>query len=286
MNNINKITHIDPSVNFFRATVLEVYQSLDLLIFLVWRNIKIRYTQTVLGALWAVLQPFLTMVVFSVFFGKFAKVGPDGLPYSIWSFCALVPWFFFSDGISRGSNSIVGNQNLIKKIYFPRILLPISENIAVFLDFTIGFIFLLLMGCVYGYFPNISFLWFLPYSIFIAFISSVSASVFFSALNVKFRDVRYVVPFFVQLLMFISPVVYTVKMIPSSIEIFGRELPLISLYYLNPMAGVIESVRFSMLGVNQPSYFNLALSASTACTCSIFSMWFFFKKESEFADIV
>ena len=255
----------------------ELWEFRELLFFFVWRDVKVRYKQTVLGASWAILQPFFTMVVFSLFFGKLAKMPSDGIPYPIFSYAALVPWTFFSNGISKGASSLVGGGNLLKKIYFPRMALPISSTLAGIVDFILAFIVLIIMMIYYNIFPTSNIIW-LPFLLLLALISCLGVALWLSAMNVQFRDVRYVVPFIVQAWLFATPVVYPASLIKDS---FWQ-----AIYALNPMVGVIEGFRWALLGTDTAPGPLIAVSATVAVILLLSGAFYFRRMERTFADVV
>jgi lipopolysaccharide transport system permease protein len=273
---------IRPSRGWASLKLAEVWEYRELFYFLVWRDIKVRYKQTVLGILWAVLQPFLTMVVFSIFFGKLANVESEGLPYPIFSYAALLPWTFFAQGLTQSANSLVGSSNLIKKIYFPRVIMPASSVIAGVMDFAFAFVVLLGMMAYYGIWPS-SAIVFLPFLILLAFGASLGAGMWLSALNVEYRDIRYAVPFFVQLWLFVSPVIYPAGKVTEKLASAG--LPG-WLYGLNPMVGVIEGFRWTLLGVGGNPAPLIAAGAAVTAALLLSGTFFFRRMEKTFADIV
>src|SRR5687767_10389004 len=205
------VAHIRPSKGWVSLRLGELFEYRELLVFLVWRDIKVRYKQTVLGASWALIQPFFTMVVFSLFFGRLAKIPSDGVPYPIFSFAALVPWTFFATSLTNSSNSLVGSSNLIKKVYFPRLAIPIATVLSGLVDFAIAFMMLIGMMLWYGVTITSNVLW-LPFFLLLALVTALGVGLWLSAMNVKYRDVRYVVPFLTQFWLFATPVAY-----PSSL---------------------------------------------------------------------
>src|SRR6266404_9307461 len=229
---------IRPQTGWTAAGLKELWEYRELLYFLIWRDVKVRYKQTVLGAAWAIIQPFCTMLVFSIFFGRLAKMPSDGIPYPIFSYAGLVPWMFFASGLSQSSNSLVGSANLITKVYFPRLTIPISTVLSGVVDFALSFAVLLVMMLYYGIRPTWNILW-LPLFLLLAVVTALGVGLWLSALNVQFRDVRYVVPFITQFWMFATPIAY-----PSSLL---RE-PWRTVYGLNPMVGVVEAFRWALLG--------------------------------------
>ena len=228
------ITVIRPSRGWISLNLRDLWEYRELLYFLTWRDVKVRYKQTVLGAAWAIIQPFFTMVVFSVFFGKLAKMPSDNIPYPIFSYAALVPWTFFANGLSQSSSSLVASANLIKKVYFPRLVVPISSVISGAVDFVLAFVVLLGMMLYFGTVPTWNVLW-LPLLLLLALVTSLGVGLWLTAMNVQFRDVRYAVPFLVQAWMFATPIAY-----PSSL----LDEPWRTLYGINPMAGVVEGFRW------------------------------------------
>jgi lipopolysaccharide transport system permease protein len=248
----------------------------ELLYFLTWRDIKVRYKQTVLGAAWAIIQPFFTMVVFSLFFGKLAKMPSDGIPYPIFAYSALVPWTFFASGLNNSSNSLVGSANLIKKVYFPRLVVPISSVISSAVDFVLAFTVLLGMMMFYGILPTLNIVW-LPFLLLLAFITALGVGLWLSALNVQFRDVRYMVPFLTQFWLFASPIAY-----PSSL----LSEPWRTLYGINPMVGVVEGFRWALLGTDTAPGPIVIVSSVAALTLFIGGIFYFRRMEKTFADVV
>lgn len=221
---------IEPSRGWVALRLRDLWEYRELLYFLTWRDIKVRYKQTVLGGAWAIIQPFFTMVVFSLFFGKLGRIPSDGIPYPIFSFAALVPWTFFAYGLNQSSGSVVTSGNLIKKLYFPRLVVPISSVLSGVVDFMLAFLVLLGMMLYYDVVPTAKVVW-LPALLLLALVTSLGVGVWLSALNVKFRDVRYTVPFLTQFWLFATPIAYPSSLLPE---------PWHTLYGLNPMAGVVE----------------------------------------------
>ena len=268
--------HIEASRGWVALKLRELWEYRELLYFLTWRDVKVRYKQTALGAAWAIIQPFFTMVVFSLFFGRLAKIPSDGIPYPIFSFAALVPWTFFANGLGQSANSLVGNANLIKKIYFPRLAVPIATILSGVIDFALAFVVLIGMMLYYGIVPTINTLW-LPLFLLLALVTSLGVGLWLSALNVEFRDVRYVVPFLTQIWMFATPIAY-----PSSL----LSEPWRTLYGLNPMVGVVEGFRWALLGTGEAPGLTLAASALAALLLLVSGAFYFRRMEKSFADIV
>lgn len=248
----------------------------DLFYFLVKREIQVRYKQTVMGGLWAILQPFLTMVVFTLFFGRLAKIPSDGVPYPIFSFAALVPWTYFSNALNSASMSLVTDQAFISKVYFPRVAIPAAPILGWLLDFFVALVVLFGMMAFYGLVPTAAVLLFPLLTLLMIFTAS-GVGMWFAALNVQYRDFRYVVPFAVQLWMFISPVVYPVSLVPERFKL---------LYGLNPMAGVIEGFRSALLGTTNFPWALLAVSTMVSTLILVSGLAYFRKVERVFADVV
>ncbi len=267
-----------PSRGFSFLDFRELWIYRELVYFLTWRSLKVRYKQTVLGAVWAVLEPFLTMVVFTIFFGNLAKVGSDNIPYPIWSYAGLLPWGLFSKALSDASRSLVAYSHMITKIYFPRIILPLSSILAGLVDFAIAFVVLIGMMLFYKQFPT-SAVWTLPLFLLLAMITALGVALWLSALNVKYRDVGYILPFLTQFWLFITPVVYPSSQIPEQWRL---------IYGLNPMTGVVEGFRWALLGINpQPTFFPmLAVSAAMAIVVLFTGILYFRRMERGFADMV
>lgn len=267
---------IAPSRGWVSLRLHELVEYRELLYFLVWRDVKVRYKQTALGAAWAIIQPFFTMVVFSLFFGKLAKVPSDGVPYPIFSYAALVPWTFFAAGLTQASNSLVGSSNLIKKVYFPRLTIPIATVLSGIVDFALAFIVLVGMMLWYGILPTANVVW-LPAFLLLALATSLGVGLWLSALNVEYRDVRYVVPFLTQFWLFATPVAY-----PSSL----LEEPWRTLYGLNPMVGVVEGFRWALLGTSEAPGAMILASTGAAALLLTSGAYYFRRMERTFADVV
>lgn len=268
---------IEPSRGWVSLKLRELWEYRELLYFLTWRDVKVRYKQTVLGAAWAIIQPFFTMVVFSLFFGNLAKIPSDGIPYPIFSYAALVPWTFFANGMSQSSNSLVGAANLIKKIYFPRLVIPISAVISGVVDFALAFLVLLGMMLVYGIVPTINVI-FLPLLLLLAFITALGVGMWLSAMNVQFRDVRYTVPFLTQFWMFATPIAYPSSLIENDL--------LRTIYGINPMTGVIEGFRWALLDTNTAPGPMIIVSSLAAVALLVSGAFYFRRMEKTFADVV
>jgi lipopolysaccharide transport system permease protein len=236
------VTHIRPGARAMSFTLDEVWHARELLYFLVWRDVKVRYKQTALGIAWSVLQPFMTMVVFTIFFGRLAKVPSDGVPYPLFSLAALVPWTYFATAASNGAASLVGNQHLIAKVYFPRILVPLAAVLMPAVDLAVSFGMLVVLMAWYHVVPTAA-IAALPLYAGLGILTALAITLWTSALSVRYRDARYVLPFVIQIWLFISPVAYPASMVPARWRL---------LYALNPMATVVEGFRSSLLGTPGP----------------------------------
>ena len=270
------LIRIEPSSGWVPLNLKDLWEYRELLYFLVWRDIKVRYKQTVLGAAWAIIQPFFTMVVFSLFFGRLAKVPSDGIPYPLFSFAALVPWAFFANGLNNASNSLVSGSNLLKKIYFPRAAMPIATVLSGVVDFLLAFVVLMGMMLYYGYVPTMNVLW-LPFFLLLALTTSLGVSLWLSATNVLFRDVGYLIPFLAQLWLFATPIAYPSSLLPE---------PWRTLYGINPMVGVVEGFRWALLGVNTAPGPIIIVSSLTSFLLMVTGAFYFRRMERTFADVV
>ncbi|MGO8763470.1 MAG: ABC transporter permease [Desulfobaccales bacterium] len=267
---------IKPSKGLVSLKLKEFWDYHELLFFLTWRDIKIRYKQTVLGAAWAILQPLMTMVVFSIFFGRLAKVPSDGLPYPIFSFCGLLPWQLFANALTQSSNSLVASQGLITKVYFPRLIIPISAILPGLVDFALSFVVFLGMMAYYGIAPTWAALT-LPLFLLLALATALAAGLWLSALNVQYRDVRYTITFLVQFWLFVTPIAYPSSLVPEKWRL---------LYGLNPMAGVVEGFRWALLGKAGGLGPMVIVSASVVCLFLVGGLVYFRHMEKTFADVV
>lgn len=293
-------TIIRPSRGWVGINLRELYQYRELFFLLTWRDIKVRYKQTIIGAAWAIIQPVFTMVIFSLFFGGLAGVPSDGIPYPIFAYTALVPWQFFSTGVTSSANSLIGSANLIKKIYFPRLIIPISAIMSGLVDFLLAFLVLLLMMAYYILVPtkNIwnsvgligavewpsasiqvtaNVLW-LPYFVLLASVTALGVGLWLSAMNVQFRDIRYTVPFLIQAWLFITPIAYPSSLIENDL--------LRAAYGLNPMTGVVEGFRWALLGTDTRPGPMLIVSSLMAVIFFISGLYYFRRMEKHFADVV
>lgn len=265
---------IEASSGFIPLRLKELWEFRELFYFLVWRDIKVRYKQTALGVLWAVIQPLMTMIVFSIFFGKLAKLSSDGVPYPIFSFAALVPWTLFASGLSQASGSLVGSSNLIKKVYFPRLIIPTATVLAGVVDFLIAFGMLLLLMLGYGITPTLNIIW-LPALLLLTVITSLGISLWLSALNVEYRDVKYIIPFLTQFWLFATPIAYSSSLLSE---------PWRTLYGINPMVGVVEGFRWALLGTDTQPGAMVFVSALVAVILLVSGAYYFRRMEKTFAD--
>ena len=267
---------IRPPQGWLELNLAELWAYRELLYFFVWRDLKVRYKQTVIGAGWAIIQPLFTMVVFSLFFGKLAKIPSDGLPYPLFYYCALLPWMYFSNALAGATNAVVENQRVITKVYFPKILLPAGAVLWGLVDLGIGFVMLVAMMLYYGVALTPAVV-FLPLFLLLAVATALGAGLWLAAMNAIYRDVRYAVPFLVQFWMFASPVAYPSSLVPERWR---------WLYGLNPVAGVIEGFRWSLTGHGQPPGVMLLASALGVLVMLLGGLLYFQKMESKIADVV
>lgn len=276
-NKALQTTLIKPPSGWSALNLRDVWNYRELIYFMTWRDLKVRYKQTLLGAAWAILKPFLTMIVFTIFFGNLAGVPSDGVPYPIFSFSGLLPWELFASALTVASHSLVSNRHMITKIYFPRMILPISSVLSGLVDFFIAFTILIVM-MIYYQVKLTSAIWALPLFLILALITALGVGLWLSALNVLYRDINYITPFLVQFWLFITPIAYGSSLVPEKWQI---------LYALNPMTGVVEGFRWSLLGTTQgaPSL-TLLVSAVIAVLLLISGLFYFRRTERQFADMV
>jgi lipopolysaccharide transport system permease protein len=270
------IVRISPSRGWVSLRLGDLWEYRELLYFLVWRDVKVRYKQTALGAAWAIIQPVMTMIVFAVFFGRLAKVPSDGVPYPLFAYVALVPWTFFANGLTQASNSLVGSSNLIRKVYFPRLIVPVASVLSGIVDLVLAFSVLVLLLMWYGVGVSLKLLW-LPLFGLQAITTALAVALWLSALNVKYRDVRYVVPFMTQFWLFATPVAY-----PSSL----LAEPWRTIYGLNPMVGVVEGFRWALLDIGPAPGAMLAVSSVVSLVLLVGGAYYFRRLERTFADRV
>jgi len=269
-------TLLTPSRGWVSLKLGELWEYRELLYFFIWRDVKVRYKQTALGLAWAVLQPFFTMVVFSLFFGGLAKVPSDGVPYPIFAYTGLLPWTFFAHGVTQSANSLVTNANLINKVYFPRMAIPIAAVLSGLADLLPSFVVLIGMMLYYGIVPSAQIIW-LPAFVLLATIAALGVGIGLAAINVHFRDVRHTVPFLVQSWLFITPIAYPSSLVPEQWK---------TLYALNPMVGVVEGFRWALLDTERAPGAILWVSAAAAIVLLIASALYFRRLERTFADVV
>jgi len=267
---------VRPASGWIPLNLSELWQYRELLVFLIWRDIKVRYKQTALGAAWAVLQPVFSMVVFSLFFGRLAKVPSDGIPYPVFAYCALLPWQLFAYALSESSNSVVANERLITRVYFPRLVIPIAGVLAGLVDFAIAFVVLIFLMLGYGITPTATIAT-LPLFVLLAIVTALAVGLWLSALNVQYRDVRYTIGFLTQIWLFLSPVAYPSSLVPA------RWRPL---YGLNPMAGVVEGFRWALIGKTPAPGAMLAVSVMVVLLLLVGGLYYFRRMEKSFADVI
>lgn len=267
---------IQPSKGWRAVDLGELWRYRELIFFLAWRDLRVRYRQTLLGILWAVIQPVFTMVIFSIIFGRLARIPSDGVPYPIFAYAALVPWQFFATSLGQASNSLVGSQHLITKVYFPRLVIPISAVLVGIVDLGFAFLVLVAMMIYFGVVPTLAVL-ILPFLLLLAFVTALGLGLWLSALNVQYRDIRYTIPFLTQVWLYATPVAY-----PSSL-VDEQWRPLVG---LNPMAGVVEGFRAALLGTPSPSVLLLAASSAVAVVLLVTGLYYFRRMERRFADVV
>ncbi|MFA5164045.1 MAG: ABC transporter permease [Candidatus Omnitrophota bacterium] len=268
---------IRPPSGAFYLDLRELWSYRELAFFFVWRDIKIRYKQTIMGAMWAVFQPFFAMVVFTVFFGKLAKMPSDGIPYPVFVYVGLLLWNYFAFGLAHASNSMISNSNIIQKIYFPRLIIPLASSLIGLIDFAVASVILAMLMVYYSYVPNFSGLVYVPFLLLIAFFSSLGIGSILASLNVKYRDVQYIIPFFIQMMMFLTPVIYPASIVGSKYR---------WILSLNPMTAVIETARAAIFGNSRVDIHSLCISGAVSLFLFIFGVVYFRKTERYFADII
>jgi len=271
------VVMIGPSKGGLSLPLRDLWDYRELVYFLTWRDIKVRYKQTAMGVAWAFLQPFATMLIFSVFFGRLAKVPSDGIPYALFCYTALVPWMFFANSLTQASNSLLGNTRLITKVFFPRLAIPVSAVFAAVVDLMLTFVSLIGLALYYRVTPRVETFVFVPLFAAIAIVTALGVGLWFSALNVRYRDVQYALPFVTQCWMFATPIAY-----PSSL----LSEPWRTVYSLNPMAGVVEGFRWALLHTGPAPGAMLAVSTTTAIVVLIGGARYFRKMEKTFADVI
>jgi lipopolysaccharide transport system permease protein len=270
-------TVIQPSQGWAPLNLRELAQYKEVLYFLIWRDIKVRYKQTAIGVAWVVIQPFMTMVVLAVFLGRLAKVPSDGVPYPIFAFAGLVPWAFFAHGLSQSATSLVASGELINKVYFPRLLVPTARVLSGVPDIALSFLLLLGLCWYYGLRPNpVALLW-IPLFLTLALVTALAIGLWLSALNAKYRDIQHVVPFMIQLWFFATPIAYPASLLAERWRL---------LYGLNPMVGVVEGFRWALLGTGNPLGLAMLVSSAAALTLLLTGAFFFRRLERTFADVL
>ncbi|HEY0704390.1 MAG TPA: ABC transporter permease [Candidatus Acidoferrales bacterium] len=270
------VMRITPPTRWWVLPFGELWDFRELVYFFVWRDIKIRYKQTVIGAAWAVLQPLLTAIIFSLVFGRLAHIPSEGLPYLVFNYSGLLPWMYFAAGLQAATNTIVENQRVITKVYFPRLALPLASVLSGLVDFAVSFLMFVVLMIYYGIRPTPAILWF-PAFILLAIVTALGVGLWLSALNALYRDVRYVLPFLVQFWLYASPVAYPASLVPAKWR---------ALYGLNPMAGVIEGVRWSLTGTPRPPGHLILVSTAAALVLLVSGLAYFQKVETTIADVV
>ncbi len=268
--------YIRPSRGLSALNLRDLWIYRELVFFMVWRDLKVRYKQTLLGASWAIIQPLVTMVVFNFIFGQVGKVPTEGLPYPLFSFSALLPWGLFATALNQGSRSLVSNQSMITKVYFPRLVLPLAAILAGVVDFAIAFLILIGMMIYYRIMPSVA-IWTLPLFVLLALVTALGVALWLSALNVRYRDVNYAVSFLTQLWLFITPVAYSSRLISARWQL---------IYALNPMAGVVNGFRWALFGVGDGPGLSLWISIGVACLVLISGLFYFRAMERTFADLI
>lgn len=271
-----EITIIQPPQGWVRIGLKELWRYRELVFYLVWRDIKVRYKQTFLGAAWAVIQPFMTMIVFAIFFGELAGIPTDDIPYPIFSYTALLPWQLLETGINKSGNSLVAGRNLLTKVYFPRLAIPLAPVVASLVDFLLAFTVLIGMMFYYGYSPTRA-IWTLPLFLLLTMATALGAGLWLSAMNVKYRDVGYIIGFISRMWFFLTPITYAASIVPERFQL---------LYSLNPMVGVVEGFRWALLGVGDPPSLLIGVAVGIALVMLVSGAFYFRRMERTFADVV
>ncbi|MBN1453383.1 MAG: ABC transporter permease [Anaerolineales bacterium] len=269
--------YIKPSTGLTALNLRDIWVYRELVFFMIWRDIKVRYKQTLLGAAWAVIQPVMTMLVFNFIFGSVAKVPTDGIPYPIFSYTALLPWGLFVTALNQASRSLTSNHNMITKVYFPRLVLPMASVLAGLVDFAIAFVIMLGMMWYFKVTPTLSVLWTLPLFLLLAIITALGVALWLSAINVKYRDVNYALPFLTQFWLFITPVAYSANIISEKWQL---------VYSLNPMAGVVNGFRWALLGAGNGPDLALWVSTGISVLLLVSGLFYFRNMERTFADTI
>lgn len=279
-----EVLYLKPSSGWSAINLVEIWRYRELIYFLIWRDIKVRYKQTMLGAAWAIIQPFFTMVVFTIFFGRLAKVPSDNVPYPIFSYTALLPWGMFTKALSDAGRSMISNRAMITKVYFPRLVIPMASVLSGVVDFAIAFVVLIGMMIYYNTAPGSEYqihitsaIWLLPFFILLALVTALGVGLWLSALNVIYRDINYIIPFLTQFWLFITPIAYPSSLIPERWRL---------IYAINPMTGVVEGFRWALLGTETAPGPMLAVSTTIALIVLITGLFYFRRMERTFADKV
>lgn len=273
---IPQIIEIRSRRGIFNLDLHSVWRYRELLYFLIWRETKVRYKQAVLGAGWAILQPVFAVLVFTIVFGNFAKIPSDGMPYAVFSFTALLPWTYFAEAVRRSSTGLVDNSELVRKIYFPRLLLPLAMVASPIVDFFWSFLCLLALLSWYGIVPTINVLY-LPLFLFFAMLQALALGLWLGPMNVRFRDIKHIIPFMIQIWMYASPIVFPISVVPEKWRL---------IYSLNPMVGVIEGFRWALLGKDSPDFQIIGISALLITLMLVGGIIYFKKMERSFADLI
>ena len=268
--------YIKPSTGLAALNLRDLWVYRELVFFMIWRDIKVRYKQTLLGAAWAVIQPVLTMLIFNFIFGTVAKVNTEGIPYPIFSYCALLPWGLFSAALNNASRSLTTNQNMVSKIYFPRLVLPLASVLGGLVDFAIAFLILIVL-MIYYKVTHTTAIWTLPLFLVLTVVTALGVSLWLSAINVQYRDVNYVLPFLTQFWLFLTPVAYSANVISAKWQV---------VYSLNPMAGVVNGFRWALLGTNTGPNMNMAVSVGISLIFLVSGLFYFRSMERTFADTI
>ncbi|HAV77882.1 MAG TPA: phosphate ABC transporter permease [Anaerolineae bacterium] len=270
--------YIKPSKGLAALNLRDLWIYRELIYFMIWRDVKVRYKQTMLGAAWAIIQPVLTMIVFTFLFGRIAKLPTDGnIPYPIFSYTALLPWGLFVAALNQASRSLTSNQNMVTKIYFPRLVLPLASILSGLVDFVIAFVILIGLMIYYGVTPSINAIWALPLFLLLTIISALGVALWLAAINVQYRDVNYALPFMTQFWLFITPVAYSSNLISEQWQL---------VYSLNPMAGVVNGFRWALLGTNTGPGPEMAVSVVISIIILIGGLFYFRNMEKTFADTI
>jgi lipopolysaccharide transport system permease protein len=271
------VVRIAPTSGWRNLQLRELWEYRELLFFFIWRDLKVKYRQTILGATWAILQPIVTMIVFTFVFGRIARINSDGIPYPIFSYTALVAWGFFAGSLGGAANSMVTSGSMIKKIYFPRLIVPIALSAATFVEFALSFSVLFVLMLVFGFVPTINIV-FIPVLLLIAYVTGLGVGLWLSAMYVRFRDIRFLIPYMMQVWMFLSPIIYPISAIDDPNLRF--------VYSLNPMANVVQGFRWALLGADPPLVTPMIISTIAAIIILITGVFYFRRMEKTFADVV